>query len=135
MKFYIVMQAQSEEDIYVKGEVYGGPALAGLPQTFEQERAYVENIYCLGPAAAIMTKGELSAVDGGKRALREWRKGDESTRTRVQDAQVYRDNCDDVRMMAERRGDPRAISLMQRGFPKIETRQFLHGSASEDWAE
>src|SRR5438552_10530282 len=100
---------------------------------FETQRKYVSDNH--GYTASVMTEGELKAVPGGKRALREWRAGDESTRVRLQDLWSYHCNCEDIRMMAEKHLDKRAIDVMSRGFPKIEMREYRRGGLGPTLSE
>jgi hypothetical protein len=130
---YFVVNASDGGD-YITGEIVPDVELPGSPTpdaVHEQRRREGSLELERGSGdARILTLDQLLADPDGPRLLAAWQAGDDSRHDEDQIGWRSKDIREDIKMMAERKGDPIAQELLRRDAPLAELVAYIHEEAS-----
>ena len=136
MRYYVLAPDDREPGVWMVvaetvGEpTYPGDEVPGLPPVLASKAYLAEQ---LGVShALIMTRAEASARPETRTALETWEVNDDSRYEAQATREKHREDKEDIRLMAQQ-GSELAQSLIERGFPFVEVRRFLHEDDVSHW--
>ena len=136
MRYYVLAPDDQETGVWmVVAETVGEPAypgdeVPGLPPVLASKAYLAEH---LGVAhALIMIRPEAMARPESRSALEAWESNDDARYEAQATREKHREDKEVIRLMAEQ-GSELAQSLMERGFPFVEGRRFLHDDELSHW--
>ena len=136
MRHYVLSPDDREPGVWIVvaetvGEPqYPGEEVPGLPPVLASKSRLAEQLGV--PHALIMTRDEAMARPETRAPVESWEAGDDSLYEAKASREKYREDQEDIRMMAQR-GSEIAQRLVERGFPFEEGRRFLHEDDVSHW--